>query len=340
MTDLPTGQLVGPGDGPDIGPRSALVTGAAGPPLYVRLAAEWLLSFDSAHTREAYRRDAGAYFAWCERFGINPLTAAPLHADGFRQYTAGELGKKASRARRLAAVSSFYRFARRRHPELGLDNPFDGVARPRPPRTSSTAGLSMEQAVTLFEHAERAGPRAEVIVQVLLATGMRVSELVGANTWDVRSAGERYTIAITRKGDRDDRLPLPPEAVAALREHVGSRRGPILVNRAGGRAVRQQVSRELTRLAAGAGLPPLTPHVLRHTAATLAILGGERIEVVQVLLGHADITTTMRYYHAVTGLENSAVYGLAAAYRCARRARAGLPAEVGGAVPQSGGERD
>lgn len=50
--------------------------------MHVRLAGEWLLSFDSTHTREAYRRDAGAFFTWCAEFGIDPLAAAPLHADG------------------------------------------------------------------------------------------------------------------------------------------------------------------------------------------------------------------------------------------------------------------
>jgi site-specific recombinase XerD len=78
---------------------------------------------------------------------------------------------------------------------------------------------------------------------------------------------------------------------------------------------RQEVARQLGKLARVAGIPRLTPHVLRHTAATLAILHGIPAERVQEMLAHSSISTTMRYVHAAGRNDRSAVHGLADAYR-------------------------
>jgi site-specific recombinase XerD len=109
--------------------------------------------------------------------------------------------------------------------------------------------------------------------------------------------------------------------LAAIRVHLAGRTGPLLMSQRGGPMPRQEIARSLARLARGAGLPPLTPHMLRHTAATLAILHGgpdgqgAPVEQVQEMLGHSVITTTMRYVHAAGRVERSAVHGLAAALR-------------------------
>ena len=311
MTGYVTGELVPATAGPQ--PRAELADRTD--PQHIAIRNEWLLSMTSPHTRAAYRREIALYFDWCAEFDIDPLHVTPFHADGYREYVTGQLPKKSSQARRLSAVSSFYKFAMVRHPRLNLGNPFDSIKRPRAPKGSETVGLTMEQVIALFHTAKALGPREHCIAQVLLATGMRVSELVNANTWDLRREGDYTTIRITRKGAKDDRVVLSPEAVQAIHDYVEKRTGPILTSRNGGRVTRQQLAREIGRLSERAGVPRLHPHMLRHTAATLAIKAGVPIERVQEMLGHADITTTMRYYHAVDRLENSAVHGLAAAYR-------------------------
>lgn len=286
-------------------------------PLHEQLAARWLLSFDSDNTVAAYRRDIGLFFDWCTEFGFDPLTVGRTHADGYRRWLDDRL-KKSTRARKLSAVASFYKFGMQTAPELIIANPMDAVRRPKVPNHSETVGLTVDQARRLFGAAQAAGTWENCAVRVLLHTGIRVSELVTATTADIRREPDGWTLQVTRKGDRDDRIPLVDEAHAAVAAHVRGRTGPILLGRNGtGRASRQTIARHLIALAhrAGPDLPRLTPHVLRHTAATLAILAGESPIRVQRLLGHAQITTTMRYVHAATDARTSAAHGLAAALR-------------------------
>lgn len=310
MTDYLSGEIVFA----EPMPRADVATRTT--PAHEKIAAEWLLSFDSENTIASYRRDLLAYFAWCMEFGFDPLAITPREADGYRRWL-DERQKQATRARKLAAVSSFYKFGMQRYPERVAANPFLSVRRPKVSPRSETVGLTMEQALRLFDVAEQQGPWEHCMIQVLLSTGMRVSELVNARTWHIRPEGGHTTIEITRKGGKTDRIPLPPEAVQAIKAYVRNS-GPILLGRNGGEVTRQEIARQVDRLARLAELPKLTPHCLRHTAATLAIAAGQPIERVQEMLGHESITTTMRYYHAADSVEKSAVHGLAAAYRRAR----------------------
>lgn len=284
-------------------------------------AAKWFLSLESDNTIAAYRRDVALYFRWCDENGVDALAVTPVLADGYRRWLKPDYPKNATRARKISVASSFHRFLRRRYPDRFGTNPFADSKRPKVSKRSETVGLTMEQALRLFDVAQRQGSWDHCMVQVLLGTGMRVSELVHARTWHVRREGDYTTIQITRKGDTTDRVPLPEDAARAIRTHVGSRTGPILQGRGDVAATRQEIARRLERLArtAGSDLPKLTPHCLRHTAATLAIAAGEPIERVQEMLGHESITTTMRYYHAMDSVQNSAVHGLAAAFERARR---------------------
>jgi integrase/recombinase XerD len=313
-----TGELILPGENTQPPARRGDVA-----PVHEQIRNRWLLSLHSRNTEAAYARDIDTFFDWCREFGFDPLRLGRAHADGYHRFL-GERLAASTRARKLAVVSSFFRYAMTDSPDLVPANPMTAVKRPTVSKKSQTVGLTIEQAVRLFDAAEQRGPWEHAMVRVLLHTGMRVSELIHATTADLRREGTHTTIRIKRKGGEVDRIPLPQEAVDAIHVHLAGRTGPILQGLSGGEVTRQEVARVLARLAKSVGLPSLTPHVLRHTAATLAILHGGPdgkglpVEQVQEMLGHSVITTTMRYVHAAGRVDRSAVHGLAAAYRRAQ----------------------
>lgn len=326
MTTYLSGDLVMPDA--DLPPSLTQAAGGRAPapvgdvvPLHREIRNRWLLAQTSANTRAAYTRDTDEFFAWCDEFGLPPLALRRTHGDAYRTYL-GDRGAPSTRARKLAAISSFYRFAMQDSPDIVETNALAAAKRPKVSKKSQTVGLTLDQAQRLFEVAAERGTWEHAMVRVLLHTGMRVSELVNATTADLRREGEFTTLRVQRKGGEHERLPLPLEAVAAIRTHADGRTGPLLMSQVhDGPATRQEVARVLGRLARAAGLSSLSPHDLRHTAATLAILyGGDDgrgapVDQVQEMLGHTEIATTMRYVHAAGRVERSAVHGLAAAYR-------------------------
>jgi integrase/recombinase XerC len=222
----------------------------------------------------------------------------------------------------MASVSSFYKFGMTRFPDEVQSNPFGAVRRPKVSQKSATRSLSMDQTLDLFDAAEASGPWDAVVVHVLLATGMRVSELVNAKVGDVKQHGDHHVVEIKRKGAKPDSVPLSPEALAAIRAYVGPRTGGTILLGDGpdGRSNRRAVGRALDRLARVVGVP-LHPHRLRHTAATRALAAGATIERVSEMLGHDSILTTMRYLTSENAVDQSAVHELAEAYRSARETR-------------------
>ena len=148
--------------------------------------------------------------------------------------------------------------------------------------------------------------RTLALLELLYATGLRVSELVGLPT----SAGQpgRELIAVRGKGGRERLVPLndaASEALAAYRAALGEAKGGskwlFPASGAEGHLTRQAFARDLKAVAGQAGLDPqsLSPHVLRHAFATHLLSGGADLRVVQTLLGHADISTTQIYTHVL-----------------------------------------
>lgn len=268
------------------------------------IAAKWLLAQDSANTRAAYGRDLRRLFDWADEFGIEVMGGVTRsHIDAYRLYLRdGGEGRKLSNAtiaRRLAAVSSFYAFASVARPELVPANPVAGVRRPRPPRGATSTWLDLDEVQRLFAAADRSDwPGAAAWVRVLIYTGVRVSELCGARSSDLRVEGGELTMGIVRKGDIPDRVMLPPDAAEVLTRYRAGRVGPLFLH--DGRPVTPAtVSYQLRVLCRQAGIGKrITPHCLRHTAATLAKARGYDIREVQQLLRHRQIGTTVRYEHA------------------------------------------
>lgn len=221
---------------------------------------------------------------------------------------------RATLARRSASVRTFSTWAWRQG-MLGQDV----AARLRAPKAVNRLPqvLSPEQASALLEasarrveEAEAAGPAAvalavrdQAVLELLYATGVRVSELCGTDLQHV-SLGER-TVTVRGKGDKERVVPFGVPAARVLDRWlderavlVTARSGQALFlgvhgGRLGPRAVRQVVHEAADR----AGMPDLGPHGLRHSAATHVLAGGADLRSVQELLGHASLATTQRYTH-------------------------------------------
>jgi integrase/recombinase XerD len=211
-------------------------------------------------------------------------------------------------ARRLSAIRQFYRFlltdaVRADDPTSGLDAP--RLGRPLPKLLSEAEVARLIAAAELWPDAE--GVRLRCILELLYATGLRISELV---TLPLAAAQRDPRFLLVRgKGGKERIVPLSPPSRQALTTYLGARRGFLPEGQASrflfpsrgreGFLTRQRCGQLLKELALAANLDParLSPHVLRHAFATHLLDHGADLRSVQQMLGHADIATTQIYTH-------------------------------------------
>jgi integrase/recombinase XerD len=168
--------------------------------------------------------------------------------------------------------------------------------------------LSVQEIDELLEQpARRSTPEAKrdrAMLELMYATGLRVTELVSLDVQDVQLEGEKPYVRLVGKGNRERQIPLLEQPVQEVREYiqfarprlVGERdETALFVNRRGERLTRQGFWLILKGYAADAGIRRVTPHTLRHSFATHMLRGGMDIHKVQELLGHANISTTQVY---------------------------------------------
>lgn len=269
----------------------------------------------AANTLESYERDLQDLheFAVDAGFSVTDATAEDL-----RSYLADLAARgflATSQARRLSSMRQFYRFLyaeglRSDEPTASLDSPKKG----RPlPKILSVEGVARLLAVAA-EDARKAGPeqiqhtRMLALLELLYATGMRVSELVTLPA-SVLGQDSRFLV-IRGKGGKERLVPLSRSAITALRAYAemkakepSSAENPWLFPSAGkeGHLSRQVFARDLKDLAVRAGLDhaAVSPHVLRHAFASHLLQNGADLRIVQELLGHADISTTQIYTHVL-----------------------------------------
>lgn len=267
----------------------------------------------ATNTVEAYARDLSDYSG-----ALKPdiMDASRSDVEAYLQGLAESGLSPATRARRLSAIKQFYRFAfeegwRSDNPALQIKGPAKAK---RLPQT-----LSEDEVSRLLEAVETAGRKGErtrnrCLMQLLYATGMRVSELVTLPVAAVR--GVPRLILIRGKGGRERHVPLSPPAAEALADWIverdaadtarvsdGRRASPYLFPSRGktGHLTRHAFSIYLKDLALNAGLDPamVSPHKLRHAFATHLLANGADLRAIQTLLGHADIATTEIYTHVL-----------------------------------------
>ena len=272
----------------------ALVAAAADADWVTRLVLGWLAAKRSPNTCTAYARDIGitpqrragrapSWLTWCQAEGVDPVTGVTgLHVARYARRLQAAGLSPASAARKLAAVSSWYAWlARRGHITA---SPAAGIARPRAaPHTPPGPGLTRAQALALVHAADQAtGPqraRTAALVALLLFTGARLSDVVGADVADLGTSRGRRVLWVTRGNGRRQGLPLPRAAASRIDAYLAGRAGlagvPVLfATRTGGRLFAADVRRVVRRLATRAGLPAgqashLGPRAIRHSSATL-----------------------------------------------------------------------
>ncbi|KIA73406.1 hypothetical protein ANMWB30_23330 [Arthrobacter sp. MWB30] len=285
-----------------------------------RLIAAWQLAQKSQHTLAAYSRDLKTFCRWLDGLNLDLLAVRRVHVDGYRHSL---VGAPSTVARALAAVSSFYRYAV--VDEAVSRNPVDAVRRPSVDADhSATQGLSREEAKALLLEAAADSPRADALVNLLMFTGIRISEALGATTADYGHDAGHRTLTVRRKGGRAAKVVVPAPAVVALNRYLetagtelvagspGSRL--IFVTSTGGPWHRTEAFRTVRRLAECAGVAgKISPHSLRHTFATIALDSGTSLHALQDSMGHADPRTTRRYDRARNNLLKSAGYDVARA---------------------------
>ena len=259
----------------------------------------------SANTLAAYRLDLLGVSRWLAQQGLNGLA----HADTaqLQAYVAYRFpdSKASSGNRRLSVLRRFYRH--RVRSGLREDDPTLGIASARQPERfpKTLSEAQVEALLAAPDVATPAGLRDRAMLETLYASGLRVSELTGLNGLQVGLT--EGVVRVIGKGDKERLVPLGEEArhwiVRYLREArpvllSGRIADALFVTRLGGPMTRQGFWKLIRQYARRAGISaPLSPHTLRHAFATHLLNHGADLRVVQLLLGHADISTTQIYTH-------------------------------------------
>ncbi len=262
----------------------------------------------SPHTERAYRGDLARFLAFLERSlgrehiapsAVDPLAVRSWLADCHHQGLS-----RRSQGRGLSAGRSLFRFACRQ--ELLTANPAQQVPTPRAERRLPQH-LRPGEVERLLEargtQDDALDLRDRALLELLYASGLRVSELVALDWPDLDQRGA--VVRVLGKGNRERMVPFGRPAAAALRAWLGrwpevrARAGtgasgdePVFLNRSGGRLSQRSVRRLLERRS-----PGVFPHALRHTFATHLLEGGADLRAIQELLGHRSLATTQRYTH-------------------------------------------
>ncbi|SCY26420.1 site-specific tyrosine recombinase XerD [Microvirga guangxiensis] len=271
----------------------------------------------SKNTLDAYRRDLEDYLSFLNEQRAQPDSASAATIRGFMA-SLEERGLKAtSAARRLSAVRQFHKFL---YVEgYAPADPTAAVSAPKRGRVLPKV-LSVDQVDRLLQvahegvvHPEASQPerlkaaRMACLLELLYATGLRVSELVSLPRSAAKTR-DRFLV-VRGKGAKERLVPLTEaardaaRAYLALLEEQGKATGPWLfpADSETGYLTRQAFARDLKTVAAGAGLraDKISPHVLRHAFASHLLQNGADLRVVQELLGHSDISTTQIYTHVL-----------------------------------------
>jgi integrase/recombinase XerD len=266
----------------------------------------WLEDGLARNTLDAYRRDLSQFAKWLEaRHGKQLLEADNGGIQAYLGYLFHRKTRATSAARFLSSLKRFYRYCLRQgrtrsDPTLKIDSP----KLPRGlPKTLTEEDVESLLAAPPIEQA--LGLRDKAMLETLYASGLRVSELVSLKLGQVSQ--DMGVLRVVGKGSKERLVPLGEEALAWIRRYVGEARAQLLRGRSsddlfvtgrGAAMTRQMFWNLLRRHALRAGLKkPISPHTLRHAFATHLLNHGADLRVVQLLLGHSDISTTQIYTH-------------------------------------------
>ena len=260
----------------------------------------WLEDGLARNTLESYRRDLAQLAAHLKGRALTDVREEDLFA-----FLAARRGRSSSAARMLSTLKRFYRYCLRERrvaadPTLRLDPP---KRAPRFPKSLSESDV--EALLAAPDAATPLGLRDRAMLEVLYASGLRVSELVGLKTFE--ASLDAGVVRVLGKGSKERLVPLGEEAVAWVQRYLRDARPALMKKKQSdalfvtgrGAAMTRQAFWHLIKRYGARAIPAklLSPHVLRHAFATHLINHGADLRVVQMLLGHADISTTQIYTH-------------------------------------------
>jgi integrase/recombinase XerD len=264
----------------------------------------WLEDGLSKNTLESYRLDLTTFAAWVYTQHKQLLT---VDKHDIQQYLAVKFpqSKPRSIGRLIASLRRFYRYGLREN-KISVD-PTLQIESPKLPR-SLPKSLNEDEVLALLnapDLSEPAGLRDRAMLELLYACGLRVSELVGIKTTEVSLSDA--VVRVTGKGSKTRLVPMGEEAADWIGRYLKQARPEILqkrlsdalfVTNRGEAMTRQAFWYLIKRYSLLAGITkPMSPHVLRHAFATHLLNHGADLRVVQMLLGHSDISTTQIYTH-------------------------------------------
>jgi integrase/recombinase XerC len=266
----------------------------------------------SPNTVKAYTRDLAMFVEFCGSHYGEGFTWAKIDRQGLRGFL-GELQRrgqaKRSAARALSAVRSFYRYLQTHH-----DLAVPAVRSARAPKLERRLPSHLDKgqteavfagAVTKADGDDSAAVRDLAMLELFYSSGLRLSELAGADMADLDLLGDQ--LKVRGKGRKERIVPVGKQANAALRRWLdhrealiakpGADRRALFLNHRGQRLTGRSVQRAMHKLLEAAGADGLKVHSLRHTFATHLLDAGADLRAVQELLGHASLSTTQIYTH-------------------------------------------
>ncbi len=268
----------------------------------------WLEEGLSRNTLDAYRRDLSLFQAWLVTIGMRVDQAGEVEINAYFAHCHART-KATTANRRLTVFRRFYRWALREgyvraDPTLRLLAARQAL---RVPKTLSEA--QVEALLQAPDTAEALGVRDRAMLELMYASGLRVSELVAVRTFEV--SRNEHVLRVTGKGNKERLVPFGQVAGQWLERYLEDSRPQILAGKSSedlfvtskGPKPGQAMSRVMfwnlvKRYALQAGImAPISPHTLRHAFATHLLNHGADLRAVQMLLGHADISTTTIYTH-------------------------------------------
>ena len=266
----------------------------------------------ASNTISAYRLDIEKFFHY---LSTNQLSLEQVTPEQLSFYVAWLRGMEntefkigeSSIARNIISIRSYFTYLAKEHK---FNNPSSNFKPPKIGKRLPKA-LTIDQVMSMLNIAgtDLISSRDKALVELLYATGARVSELINLNTLDISTAdtqaGTTTTVKLKGKGGKERVVPIGSYAVAAVNDYLVRSRPTLLkvstqkalfLNQRGGRLSRQSAWNLVAKAAERAGLSDqVTPHSMRHSFATHLLDGGADIRVVQELLGHSSVTTTQIY---------------------------------------------
>jgi integrase/recombinase XerD len=266
----------------------------------------------ASNTISAYRLDIEKFFHYLSTNQLSLEQVTPEHLSSYVAWLRGmentefKIGES-SIARNIISIRSYFTYLAKEHK---FNNPSSNFKPPKIGKRLPKA-LTIDQVMSMLNIAgtDLISSRDKALVELLYATGARVSELINLNTLDISTfdseSGSTTTVKLKGKGGKERVVPIGSFAVAAVNDYLIRSRPSLLkvstqkalfLNQRGGRLSRQSAWNLVAKAAERAELSDqVTPHSMRHSFATHLLDGGADIRVVQELLGHSSVTTTQIY---------------------------------------------